>query len=182
MTQRVDPQPDTRPTRRGFLVQTDSAGALVLGRQVPASVMNPARAQAPAAPGGSEINLWVVVHPDERCVVRIARSQMGTGGCRGIRTSHDDVRRGGAAARLMLLQAAANDWQVPMAELRTAAGVITHAASGRRTTYGQVAGAASRLPAPDPKSLTLKDPKTWTVAGLPKKRLDTRNKLDGSKV
>ena len=212
----------TGPTRRDFLVQAGAAGgALVLGWQVPSSAL----AQGAAAPTGTEVNLWVVVRPDNRCIVRIARSEMGqgtltglaqlvaeelecdwalvgteqvsaqrnfaakrawgemgTGGSRGIRTSHDYVRRGGAAARLMLLQAAANEWQVPVTELRTAAGVITHPASGRRTTYGQVAGAAAQLAPPDLKAIKLKDPKTWTVAGQPKKRLDTGDKLDGSKT
>src|SRR2546426_3591383 len=68
--------------------------------------------------------------------------EMGTGGSRGIRTSHDYVRRGGAAARMMLMQAAADEWKVPVAEVTVASGVITHAASGRKTSYGRVAASA----------------------------------------
>jgi isoquinoline 1-oxidoreductase beta subunit len=108
--------------------------------------------------------------------------EMATGGSRGIRMSQDYVRRGGATARMMLLQAAANAWNVPVGELAVSNGVITHAASKRSTTYGKVAAAAAKLPAPDPKSVTLKDPKTWTIAGQPVKRLDTADKLDGRKV
>ena len=108
--------------------------------------------------------------------------EMGTGGSRGIRTSHDYVRRGGAAARMMLLQAAADEWKVPVAEVSVADGVITHAGSGRKTTYGKVAAAAAKLTPPDPKSITLKDPKNWKIAGKPLKRLDTAEKLDGRKV
>jgi isoquinoline 1-oxidoreductase beta subunit len=108
--------------------------------------------------------------------------EMGTGGSRGIRTSQDYVRRGGAAARLMLLQAAADQWKVPVSELSVADGVITHAASGRRTTYGKVAAAAAKLTPPDPKSIALKDPKEWKIAGKPLKRLDAADKLDGSKL
>jgi isoquinoline 1-oxidoreductase beta subunit len=107
---------------------------------------------------------------------------MGTGGSRGIRTSQDYVRRGGAAARMMLLQAAADQWKVPIGELAVANGVITHAASKRTTTYGKVAAAAAALTPPDPKSITLKDPKGWKIAGKPMKRLDTADKLDGSKI
>jgi isoquinoline 1-oxidoreductase beta subunit len=107
---------------------------------------------------------------------------MSTGGSRGIRGSEDYVRRGGAAARMMLLQAAANEWNVPVSELTVANGIITHAASGRSTSYGKVAAAASRLTPPDPKSITLKDPKQWKVAGKPMKRLDTADKLTGAKV
>src|SRR5215467_1674520 len=99
--------------------------------------------------------------------------EMGTGGSRGIRTSHDYVRRGGASARTMLLQAAAQQWNVPADELRVSDGVITHAASGRRTTYGKVAAAAAKLSPPDPKAIALKDPKDWKIAGKPMKRLDT---------
>src|SRR5437667_5792421 len=66
-----------------------------------------------------------------------------TGGSRGIRMSHEYVRKGGAAARMMLVQAAANGWQVPAAECTVANGVITHKASGRTTTYGKVAEAAA---------------------------------------
>ena len=107
---------------------------------------------------------------------------MGTGGSRGIRTSQDYVRRGGAAARIMLMQAAADQWGVPASELKVSKGVITHAASQRSLRYGDVAAAAGKLTPPDAKTITLKDPKTWTIAGKPLKRLDTADKLDGSKI
>jgi isoquinoline 1-oxidoreductase subunit beta len=208
-------------SRRAFVVGSAAAGGgLALGFAMPfppASAANPALA--------TEINIWVAVKPDDTCVVRIARSEMGqgtitglaqlvaeelecdwkkvtveqitpgrnlaskrawgemgTGGSRGIRTSQDYVRRGGAAARMMLLQAAADEWKVPVGELTVADGIITHAASKRTTSYGKVAAAAARLTPPDPKSITLKDPKNWTIAGKPMKRLDTADKLDGSKV
>ena len=108
--------------------------------------------------------------------------EMGTGGSRGIRTSEDYVRRGGAAARIMLLQAAADSWKVPVSEVTVSDGVITHTASKRTTTYGKVAAAAAKLPAPDPKSITLKDPKNWKIAGKPMKRLDTAEKLNGNLI
>ncbi|TMI14676.1 MAG: xanthine dehydrogenase family protein molybdopterin-binding subunit, partial [Betaproteobacteria bacterium] len=108
--------------------------------------------------------------------------EMSTGGSRGIRISQDYVRRGGAAARMMLLQAAADQWNVPVGEVTVANGVITHAASQRSTTYGKVAGAAARLTPPDPKSIQLRDPKEWKIAGRPMKRLDTADKLNGTKI
>src|SRR5258708_15285181 len=82
----------------------------------------------------------------------------------------------------MLLQAAADEWKVPVGELAVSNGVITHAASNRTTSYGKVAAAAAQLAPPDPKSLRLKDPKDWKIAGKPMKRLDTADKLDGRKV
>jgi len=103
-----------------------------------------------------------------------------TGGSRGVRESNDYVRKGGAAARMMLVQAAANDWKVPAAECSTAAGTITHQPSGRTTSYGKVAGAAAKLT--PPTEVALKDPKDWKIAGKPVKRLDTAPKLDGSQV
>jgi isoquinoline 1-oxidoreductase beta subunit len=105
-----------------------------------------------------------------------------TGGSRGIRESNDYVRKGGAAARMMLLQAAANSWNVPVGECTVANGVVTHRGSNRSARYGQLAEAASKLPAPAAADITLKDPKTWKIAGKPVARLDTRGKVDGSQV
>jgi isoquinoline 1-oxidoreductase beta subunit len=107
---------------------------------------------------------------------------MSTGGSRGIRSSQDYVRRGGAAARMMLLQAAAEQWKVPAGELTVADGVITHAGSKRTISYGKIATAAAKLAPPDPKSIKLKDPKTWKIAGQPVKRLDTADKLNGKQI
>src|SRR5262249_1668765 len=213
-----------RLSRRRFVIGTAAAGGgLAIGMRLPFGFTS-AEAKA-VADAGAEVNAWVVVKPDDTCVVRIARSEMGqgtltglaqlvaeelegdwkkvgtesstagqnlarqrvwgemgTGGSRGIRTSHDYVRRGGAAARTMLLQAAALQWKVPADELRVSDGVITHAGSGRRTTYGKVAAAAAKLSPPDSQAIPLKDPKDWKIAGKPLKRLDTADKLDGSKV
>jgi len=122
------------------------------------------------------------ITPARNLAAKRAWGEMGTGGSRGIRTSHDYVRRGGAAARMMLLQAAANEWTVPVGELKTANGVITHAPSGRSISYGKVAAAAAKVAAPDMKAIKLKDPRDWKVAGKPLHRLDTADKLDGRKV
>jgi isoquinoline 1-oxidoreductase beta subunit len=103
-----------------------------------------------------------------------------TGGSQGIRASQDYVLRGGAAARMMLVQAAAGEWKVPAVECRVARGVITHAASGRRTTYGKVAAAASKLTPPE--NPPLKDPKDWKIAGQRLARLDTVDKTTGRQV
>ena len=105
---------------------------------------------------------------------------MSTGGSRGIRDSQDYVRKGGATAREMLKQAAANEWKVPVSEVSAANGVITHTPSGRTTTYGKVAEAAAKLE--PPKDVKLKDPKDWKIAGKGVKRLDTADKLTGKLV
>jgi isoquinoline 1-oxidoreductase subunit beta len=97
-----------------------------------------------------------------------------TGGSRGIRESHDYVRKGGATARLMLVQAAADEWKVPANECRAVNSVITHPPSGRSTTYGKVADAVSKLK--PPADVPLKDPKDWKLIGKPVLRLDTKDK------
>ena len=109
---------------------------------------------------------------------RVYRNMNATGS-RSIRESHEYVRQGGAMAREMLKQAAANDWKVPVGEVTVSKGVITHKASNRSTTYGKVADAAAKIEPPDPKSIKLKDPKDWTIAGKSLKRLDTADKVNG---
>jgi isoquinoline 1-oxidoreductase beta subunit len=103
-----------------------------------------------------------------------------TGGSRGIRESNEYVRKGGATARMMLVQAAANAWSVPAAECSAANSVITHKPSGRTTTYGKVAEAAAKLT--PPAEVTLKDPKEWKIIGKSVKRLDTVQKVTGAQV
>ncbi len=103
-----------------------------------------------------------------------------TAGSQGIRQSQDYVRRGGATARVMLIQAAADAWGVPAAQCTAKDSVVTHAASGRQVRYGQVAAAAARLS--PPANVPLKDPKDWTVIGTSVKRLDTAAKTTGTLV
>ncbi len=104
---------------------------------------------------------------------------MSTGGSRGIRGSQNYMRQGGAAARTVLLQAAANQWGVAVSEVTVSKGVITHTGTGRKLTYGKVASAAAKLTAPDPKTLVLRDPRQWKIAGKPLKRVDTALKVMG---
>jgi isoquinoline 1-oxidoreductase beta subunit len=103
-----------------------------------------------------------------------------TGGSRGIRDSHSYVRKGGAVARHMLVQAAAEGWGVPVEECRAENSVITHVPSGRTTTFGAVASAAAELWPPE--QVELKDPTDWKLIGQPVKRLDTLDKLNGKQV
>ena len=104
-----------------------------------------------------------------------------TGGSRGIRTSEQYVRKGGAAARMMLIQAAANQWNVPASECVAMNSVITHTPSGKKTTYGKVSVAASQLEVP--KDAPLKDPKEWTLIGKSVNRIDgVSDKVTGRQV
>ena len=118
--------------------------------------------------------------PGQNLARKQAWGTMFTAGSRGIRESQELVRKGGAAARQMLIQAAANSWNVPSSECSAASGVITHGPSGRATTFGKVVDAAGKLETP--KDIQLKDPKDWKIAGKPLKRLDTIDKLTGKMV
>jgi isoquinoline 1-oxidoreductase beta subunit len=115
--------------------------------------------------------------PGQNVARKRAWGDFSTGGSRGIRTSQDYVRKGGAAARMMLIQAAANEWKVPASECSAANSVITHTSSGRTTTYGKVAEAAARLE--PPADVKLKDSKDWKLVGKSVKRLDTSDKTTG---
>src|SRR6478752_2436460 len=134
-------------SRRGFIASgTAVAGGFSLGFSFPWASAEAAEVL--------ELNAWVVIHPDDKVVIRIARSEMGqgtltglcqlvaeelecdwnkvaweyptTGGSRGIRESQQYVREGGAIAREMLIAAAAKQWNVPAAECSAANSTITH--------------------------------------------------------
>jgi isoquinoline 1-oxidoreductase beta subunit len=118
--------------------------------------------------------------PGQNLARKRAWGNFSTGGSRGIRESHDYVRKGGATARVMLVQAAADQWKVPASECVAAASVISHTPSGRKTSYGKVALAAGKLT--PPAEVALKDPKDWKLVGKPLARLDTLDKLTGKQV
>ncbi len=118
--------------------------------------------------------------PGQNLARNRAWGNFSTGGSRGIRESHDYVRKGGATARMMLVQAAADEWKVPASECRAASSVITHTPSGRTTSYGKVAIAAGKLT--PPAQVSLKDPKDWKIVGKRLARLDTVDKVTGRQV
>ena len=103
-----------------------------------------------------------------------------TGNSNSIRAFWDKLRNAGAAARTMLTAAAAAQWQVDAASCSSSNGKITHAASNRTLTYGELADVAGKLPVPEkPK---LKNPNDFTLIGKPLKRFDTPNKSDGKTI
>ena len=119
--------------------------------------------------------------PAESLKRKQAWGSYSTGGSRGIRTSEQYVRKGGAAARIMLIQAAANQWNVPASECVAKDSVITHTPSGRKTTFGKVSVAASQLEVP--KEVPLKDPKEWQLIGKSVNRIDgMTDKVTGKQI
>jgi isoquinoline 1-oxidoreductase beta subunit len=103
-----------------------------------------------------------------------------TGNSNSVRAFWKPLRMAGAATRAMLIEAAAQQWQVDPASCSASNGKVTHAASGRTIDYGDLVDAASHLPVP--QNPRLKDPKDFTLIGKPLKRLDTPNKADGKVV
>ena len=210
----------TQLNRRQFLKASAAAGG---GLALEVSLPGAALAQAPGKAASSEVTHWILIHPDNRVVIRIAKSEMGqgtltglaqlvaeeldcdwnkvttefaspnehirrkriwgsmsTGGSTGIRSSQEYVRKSGAAAREMLVAAAAQQWSVPASECTAANGTITHRASKRRVSYGQVAAKAAQLEVP--KDVKLKDSKEWKIAGKSLHRLDTPDKVLGKPI
>lgn len=100
-----------------------------------------------------------------------------TGGSTSVRAFWKPLRVAGASARAMLVQAAARQWQVDATSCTAASGQVTHAASGRKLGYGEVAEAAGRETAP--KDVALKKPEDFTLIGKPLKRFDTPDKVNG---
>ena len=99
--------------------------------------------------------------------------QQFSGGSMSTYTSWTPMRQAGAAARDLLIRAAALRWKVAPSELTTEKGRITHKVSGRSLAYGQVAEAASHLPPPDLTSLKLKTPDQYSIIGTPQRGVDT---------
>jgi len=125
---------------------------------------------------GTKTSLPMMVAEELDCdwaQVRIVQADADTarygfqmaGGSMSTPTSWMPMRQTGAAARAMLLQAAAQQWSVPVAGLTTSSGRITHAASGRSCGYGEVASAAAQLAPPAAESVPLKQPGEFKIIG-----------------
>jgi isoquinoline 1-oxidoreductase beta subunit len=100
-----------------------------------------------------------------------------TGSSESVRGSYQPLRQTGAAARAMLIAAAAQRWSVDPTTCRAEKGTVVHASSQRRLGFGELAAAAARLPVP--VEVTLKDPKAFTIVGTAAARTDTPLKVDG---
>jgi isoquinoline 1-oxidoreductase beta subunit len=120
--------------------------------------------------------------PDDKLYMNPVFGFQATGGSTAIRGAWEPMRRAGATARTMLVQAAAQRWDVKPASCRAEKGEVIHAASGRRLKYGALVADASKLPLPAPESVALKRIEDFKLIGTPAKRLDTPGKVDGSAI
>ena len=116
--------------------------------------------------------------PDEKLFTDPLLGGQLTGGSTSIRYAWEPMRRAGAAARTLLVSAAAQQWQVDAASCHAQAGQVIHAASNRSIGYGQLVEAAAKLPAP--QNVPLKNPKDFKIIGTAVKRLDSPEKVDGT--
>ena len=115
--------------------------------------------------------------PADKAYINPLFGLQGTGGSSSVRAAWTPLRKAGAAAREVLITAAAQRWAVKREECHAERGAVVHAKSKRRLRYGQLVARASTLPVP--ADVPLKDPKTWTIAGKPTKRLDSPSKTNG---
>ena len=120
------------------------------------------------------------VSPEENLRRDRIWGDLSTGASRSIASSQDTLRRAGAAARQMLLSAAAARWNVPEAQCSARNGIITHRPSGRVLTFGAVADDAAKIE--PPADILLKSPAQWTLIGQPRNRLDVYDKVLGRPV
>src|SRR5256886_4841249 len=125
---------------------------------------------------GSKIKIEFA--PADKAYTNPMFGMQGTGGSTSVRAAFTPLRKAGAAARELLVTAAAQTWSVDKAECRAEKGAVIHQPSKRRLSYGKLAATAATLPAPG--DVPLKDPKDWKILGTRMRRLDTPPKVDGS--
>ncbi len=118
--------------------------------------------------------------PNEKLYANPLLGVQATGNSNAIRGSWQPLRQAGAAARTLLVSAAAKRWNVDPASCRAQSGEVRHAPTGRRLKYGELAADAARMPIPE--KTELKQPKQFKLIGTPAKRLDTPSKVDGTAV
>jgi isoquinoline 1-oxidoreductase beta subunit len=118
--------------------------------------------------------------PDEKFYANPLLGVQATGNSNAIRGSWQPLRQAGAAARTMLVAAAAKRWSVDPASCRAQSGVVLHPATGRRLAYGELAAEAANIPVPE--KVALKEPKDFKLIGTPAKRLDLPAKINGTAV
>ena len=121
---------------------------------------------------------WSQVRTEQALLNPIYGEQFA-GGSMATPLNWEPMRRVGAAGRQMLILAAAQTWEVPAAECDASRGAVRHRPSGRTLSYGELAGKAAALPAPDLQSVTLKDPKDYHIIGKFTAGVDSGLVLEG---
>ncbi len=118
--------------------------------------------------------------PDDKLYTNPLVGFQVTGGSTSVPAYWEPLRRAGATARVMLIAAAASEWNVDPTSCRAEKGEVLHPPTGQKLSYGALVDAAAKLPVPD--NVTLKDPKDFTLIGTPAKRIDTPDKVNGKAI
>ena len=118
--------------------------------------------------------------PNEKLYKNPLLGVQATGNSNAIRGAWQPLREAGAVARAMLVAAAARRWNVDSASCHAQSGEVLHPPTGRRSTYGELAADAARVPIPE--NVALKRPQDFKLIGTPAKRLDTPAKINGTAV
>ncbi|UGY11591.1 xanthine dehydrogenase family protein molybdopterin-binding subunit [Phyllobacterium pellucidum] len=118
--------------------------------------------------------------PNEQLYANPLLGVQATGNSNAMRGAWKPMREAGATARMMLVAAAAKEWSVDPGTCRAQGGEVIHDETGKRLTYGALAGAAANMPVP--KDVALKSPDSFTLIGKPIKRLDTPTKVNGTAI
>ena len=125
---------------------------------------------------------WKDVRAEDAEIDPVRYGGQFAGGSMSTPMNYTTLRQMGAAGRLMLVTAAARSWGVPVEECDAADGVVTHKGKNKQATYGQLAAAAASIPAPNPASVKLKDPKDFKIIGKPMGGVDSPRIVKGEPI
>jgi isoquinoline 1-oxidoreductase beta subunit len=125
---------------------------------------------------------WSTIRVEQAPTIPSVYQNLRTGGSGGVESIWTAMRQAGAQARELLRTAAAQRWRVPKSECRAEHGAIVHTPTARRARYGELVGAASRLPLSNPEDIPLKSPKDFRVIGRSIPRTDVPAKVNGTAI
>ena len=169
-------RPNPNPFDAWVHVKPDGQISLIVAKSEMGQGIRTGLAMILAEEADVDFNSVVVEQADTRPDIY---SHLSTGGSSSTRESYTPLRHAGATVRTLMIQAAAAKWKVPSSECEVRKGVVMHQKSSRQASYGELVEAASKLPLPDPKTLSLKAPAKFELIGHDTLRVDAPAKSNG---